>query len=316
MTPVVRRCAAAVAAAVAASGAWAIPTVAGSDIAHVRDRAEAVAHRVSALEARLASLERRRSRIDDRVSAASLRLDVERRELHTARAVVERAGAEVERVAIELYKGGTMSQLDVVMAESNLSDAYTAAQIASLLAERNAITMTGYVRARTTFERVRASLGRTLRRLESERARIAVLARQTERALGERRRVLRSLRGRIAELQRVPEQVPAQGPALPGGFIRTGVVVEGLASWYGSEFGGRRTASGERFDPDGYTAASKTLPLGTWLNVVRGERAVIVRVNDRGPYERGRILDLSRAAAEAIGIGGVARVTAEVLVRR
>jgi rare lipoprotein A len=75
-----------------------------------------------------------------------------------------------------------------------------------------------------------------------------------------------------------------------------------LASWYGSELAGSPTASGEPYDPYGYTAAHKTMPLGTELVVSYGGSAVQVTVNDRGPYIPGRDLDLSQGAAEAIGL--------------
>jgi len=83
-------------------------------------------------------------------------------------------------------------------------------------------------------------------------------------------------------------------------------------SWYGPGFAGRRTSSGERFNPNQLTAASKTLPIGSVVRVTNVEngRSVNVRINDRGPYVRGRGLDLSRRAAQKIGITrkGVARV--------
>jgi rare lipoprotein A len=76
----------------------------------------------------------------------------------------------------------------------------------------------------------------------------------------------------------------------------------GLASWYGPGFEGLPTASGETYDPYGYTAAHKTMPLGTELEVSYGGSSVQVTVNDRGPYVGGRDLDLSQGAAEAIGL--------------
>ena len=76
----------------------------------------------------------------------------------------------------------------------------------------------------------------------------------------------------------------------------------GLASWYGPQVKGLPTASGEAFDPQGYTAAHKTLPFGTDLLVSYRGRSVAVTVNDRGPYVGGRELDLSRAAARDIGL--------------
>lgn len=87
---------------------------------------------------------------------------------------------------------------------------------------------------------------------------------------------------------------------------------EGLASYYGAELQGRPTANGERFDKEKLTAAHRTLPFGTCVVVtaVQSGRAVTVRVNDRGPYVGGRIIDLSEAAARELGFidAGVARV--------
>ena len=78
----------------------------------------------------------------------------------------------------------------------------------------------------------------------------------------------------------------------------------GVASYYGRRFHGRRTANGERFDMHGYTAAHRTLPFGSKVEVTNPAtgRSVTVRINDRGPFTRGRTIDLSRAAAEEIGL--------------
>ncbi|HTP74197.1 MAG TPA: septal ring lytic transglycosylase RlpA family protein [Burkholderiaceae bacterium] len=84
----------------------------------------------------------------------------------------------------------------------------------------------------------------------------------------------------------------------------------GLASWYGAAFHGKRTATGERYDMNAMTAAHKTMPLPSYAlvrNPANG-RQVIVKVNDRGPFVKGRIIDLSRAAARRLHIGGVAPV--------
>jgi rare lipoprotein A len=82
----------------------------------------------------------------------------------------------------------------------------------------------------------------------------------------------------------------------------TRVLGNGLASWYGDAFAGRKTASGERFDPDGYTAAHRTLPFGSKVRVSRGGKSVIVRINDRGPFHGNRLIDLSEAAADELGL--------------
>jgi rare lipoprotein A len=88
----------------------------------------------------------------------------------------------------------------------------------------------------------------------------------------------------------------------------------GMASFYGNE-SGRQTASGQRFNQEAMTAAHRSLPFGTKLRVTHGGRSVIVTINDRGPFVRGRVLDLSTGAARAIGLigAGVGHVTAEVV---
>jgi len=88
----------------------------------------------------------------------------------------------------------------------------------------------------------------------------------------------------------------------------------GMASYYGNE-SGSKTASGQRFNQNALTAAHRSLPFGTKLRVTHGGRSVVVTINDRGPFIRGRVLDLSTAAARAVGLtsAGVGRVTAEVI---
>ncbi len=88
----------------------------------------------------------------------------------------------------------------------------------------------------------------------------------------------------------------------------------GMASFYGNE-SGSKTASGQRFNQNAMTAAHRSLPFGTKLRVTHGDRSVVVTINDRGPFIRGRVLDLSTGAARAIGLtsAGVGRVTAEVV---
>lgn len=89
----------------------------------------------------------------------------------------------------------------------------------------------------------------------------------------------------------------------------------GLASWYGRGFHGRRTANGEHYDMYAMTAAHRTLPLGSYVRVtsLASSKSVVVRINDRGPYARGRVIDLSYLAASALGMhrAGVAKVSIE-----
>ncbi|MBU1193286.1 MAG: septal ring lytic transglycosylase RlpA family protein [Proteobacteria bacterium] len=86
----------------------------------------------------------------------------------------------------------------------------------------------------------------------------------------------------------------------------TGFVQTGKASWYGSQFHGRKTSNGERYNMYDMTAAHKTLPMNTWVSVhnLENNKKIIVRINDRGPFIAGRIIDLSYTGAKRIGIVG------------
>lgn len=107
----------------------------------------------------------------------------------------------------------------------------------------------------------------------------------------------------------------APRPPPPAAVERPFFSEAGIASWYGKRHQGKRTADGEHFDRRAFTAAHRSLPFGSVLRVTNlaNGRMVRVRVNDRGPYARGRILDLSAAAATALGMhsDGLARVRVE-----
>lgn len=102
--------------------------------------------------------------------------------------------------------------------------------------------------------------------------------------------------------------------------LDVGIKDRGVASWYGDQFHGKQAANGEIFDKDALTAAHRTMPLGSVVRVVNvtNGKHLFVRITDRGPYERGRILDLSHGAAVQLGMeqGGVARVQIEMVGER
>jgi rare lipoprotein A len=106
------------------------------------------------------------------------------------------------------------------------------------------------------------------------------------------------------------KKVRAPVPAVPGS------VEFGIASWYGHPYHGRRSANGEVYDMEKLTAAHRTLPFGTWVEVdnLTNQKTVRVRVTDRGPFVRGRIIDLSRAAARQIAMIGPGTAKVRVLV--
>jgi rare lipoprotein A len=124
----------------------------------------------------------------------------------------------------------------------------------------------------------------------------------------------------------VPERKPASFPGYPEPYKidkrwyqplkhARGFRERGVASWYGKEFHGRKTANGEAYNMYALTAAHKTLPLGTYVRVynLNNGKTVDVRINDRGPYVHGRIIDLSYEAAERIGLVGPGTAPAEIV---
>ena len=120
----------------------------------------------------------------------------------------------------------------------------------------------------------------------------------------------------IASSGHAPQPVPDEPDAVD--MDRDGDVMRGEASYYADFFDGRKTASGERYDPGALTAANRTLPLGTRVRIRRVDtgHSVVVRVNDRGPFgKRRRIFDLSKAAAKKLNMleRGTAQVEAVVL---
>ncbi len=110
----------------------------------------------------------------------------------------------------------------------------------------------------------------------------------------------------------VPPVVETSPPSLPMAPAYTG-----LASYYHAAFHGRRTASGEAFNQNALTAAHRTLPFGTLVRVInlRNQRSVVVRVNDRGPVQKSRVIDVTSKAARELGFlgHGMARVKIEVV---
>jgi len=128
-------------------------------------------------------------------------------------------------------------------------------------------------------------------------------------------RTIRYRKGEAMFKAAEPYLGPRSDCSIPKGLRSTGDTIAGEASWYGNAFRGKPTASGAIFYPERYTVAHKTLPFGLFLLIRMGDECVVSFLNDRGPYVDGRILDLSYASAQAIGLTGAKNVSATLLVR-
>lgn len=256
----------------------------------------------------------------DRLAATRGRLDRVTSELANLRSERDalRRNVRVRLVAIYKYGGERRSLLRVVGGES-MVDLARALDALDHVADHDA----RLVRRWRTVEVRMDELAADRARLVVRRRALEVAVRSGRERLSRAEARLGQARREAARMARVresallpkvghPENVVIEGagrdltPA-PIGFVETGV-----ASMYHDSFSGERTANGETYDPAAFTAAHPTLPFGTWATVHGPTGAVAVRINDRGPFVGGRIIDLSRAAAEAIGLPGVATVTLNV----
>ncbi|MFN2389142.1 MAG: septal ring lytic transglycosylase RlpA family protein [Actinomycetota bacterium] len=318
------------------------PAAAG-DLDSLRARAQLLADEVTGLERGLADLGTRRAQLQEAIARASREIGLLELELHDNDAAFRQAESRYVERAVELYKSGSATRLALLLSAKTLDQMLDLekATSASNDAAADALRALRVVRARNEAAQDRVDARK--QRLMAAEAEAAEVGRAMADAIAARRDALASLTVEIrrleAEARRQAVALAAaraqtsgsvarpgaalldilrpSGPAsgIPKGFAGTGVSFEGVASWYGPGFEGNLTANGDVFDPDLYTAASKELPLGSWLYVEHAGRGVVVLVNDRGPYIDGRVLDLSRAAAQAIGISGLGWIEAEVLIK-
>ena len=252
--------------------------------------------------------------------------------------------------AARMYKNGPSSILAPLFTSTTLTDLSKLGMFWESLAERDGKSLNEAARLRAQRDEEKAELATTVENLEA-RVRSLDAQRAGLKASREQRAAsLQDLKVAIQTAMDAEKKVlaaraaaikkPAPGPCTPGLPARdqklaallswyspatggaglmpsklgpTGVVTTGDASWYGPGFDGCRSASGATFKAAQMTAASVTLPLGTILKVTRGGRAAVVVITDRGPYAHGRVLDLSQAAAQAIGLGAGA-VNMEILL--
>jgi rare lipoprotein A len=333
---VIRYLRAILATAFAVGAAALIPVRAeADDIDGLRSRAQAIADDVSDLEHKLASLRADKRRLHEAIDAADRAIGSLELQRNTADRAYEQAMEDYVARAVDVYKSPSPGMsLELILSARDVNELVAFAHLTSSSAEAAREALLTLRRVRNDAERLQDDVDERKQRLLAQATAIEAVTADIDATLDRRRDAYRELNKRIAELEAEarrearllaatttsglsgvlsPDGRVAEG--IPPGFAGTGVSFEGIASWYGPGFAGQTTANGDTFDPDKFTAASRDLPLGSWLYVTHEGRSVVVYVNDRGPYIEGRVLDLSQAAAEAIGITGLGWIRAEVLVK-
>jgi rare lipoprotein A (peptidoglycan hydrolase) len=240
-----------------------------------------------------------------------------------------------DRVA-SIYKLGTSKYYEILVTADTFTDSISRLSLLGIISENDMGLME---RVRAEQEEVRALHARvdslkqaqmhSIADLQKHRVELETTVASGQAQIDTQSSELEKTRQKEREMAAAESQTDPQndsfslysglmGPSLPapaptaGDAEGTGVVLDGIASWYGPGFNGHTTANGEIYNMYDFTAAHKTLPFNTRLKVTYNGRSVLVRINDRGPYVGERFLDLSAASAQAIGLSGIGYVTAEI----
>lgn len=318
--------------AVLLAGAATVPARA-TDLDSLRTRAQRLGDGVGDLERRLENLQDKQAGLEAEIERASAEIGVLEMGVGEAE---ERYEAALDRYvdrAVEAYKSGPATDLALLLSTRSMDDFYRVLQANGISASSDREALSDLLATKKAAERVQQDIDERKQALLVRSAEVDEVASEIQSTLATRRSTLRELTKEIKALEREARAAAARSvnpgqtfmqllqpsgpaPGIPDGFAGTGVSFQGIASWYGPGFEGNPTASGDIFDPDLFTAASRDLPLGTWLYVTYGGRGVVVLVNDRGPYIDDRVLDLSQAAAESLGISGLGWIKAEILIKK
>lgn len=233
---------------------------------------------------------------------------------------------QIEVRLVEIYKyGGSTTSVAQAAASGGIKEMSSSLDALDVVAKNDKEALSRWTRLVNRSQELakeEVKLSKVIAQSESsvKQGRIR-LSKAEARAAAEQAEAIRM--ARIADsplLPRVvnPETTTAStdqgsgGDSLSMSSQPVGYMQSGIASMYADSFSGERTANGEKYDPNAFTAAHPSLPLGTWVTVTGPSGSVAVRINDRGPFVGGRIIDLSRAAAEASGVIGIAKVAISV----
>lgn len=297
------------------------------------------------LEKQIEELNAESVAISERISVTSLRIYLQQRDVDQSKQRLESARSAYQDRMVALYKSGE-SSLVLLLGSSDLSDFVARFTYLTRISDvdRRALEDAIVESAEANFqasqlEDLRAQdvelrqlqddrIAQTSALLTEQQQLVATLSAQAKAKLEEARRLAAEERKRWfdssipitakvslsnATVDIYPGTTWKVAYYQPKRYHATGLRYTYVCSWYGNEFHGRKTASGQIYNQEDLTCASRDLPFGTRLALTRGDKRVIVVVNDRGPFVAGRDLDLSRAAARILGFSGVEPVQAEIV---
>lgn len=299
------------------------------------------------MEAEISELNAQIAALDSRLVATSARIASQRQQIARAEAALAEAQVKYDAHVVSVYKRGSVEPISILLTSDSLNDLIGKVSVLTRIAEEDSQVVNQLNLAAADARYQAAALqdiyaqdaelrhlqtGRKAeaeRRLHDQEKLVSQLSAQAREALDSARRADAETRARWrASSIPVGTQIPRADATvlpyaersylisvyMPGTYRTSGSSFDAVCSWYGPGFNGNGTASGQLFNEDDLTCASRTLPFGTVLALTRGNARVIVYVNDRGPFITGRDLDLSKAAAQALGITGVGSVHAEIVV--
>lgn len=307
---------------------------------------DAATKRAFELEKEIDALEADNRAITERLAVTAERLVLQQAAVDAAEDRFEEAERRYRGRLVEVYKRGSIDPFTLLLSSETVAELVSRAAILTRIAANDSQVVSDLNVAAADARYQEAQLtdlqlqDRTLKREQETRlASLSAMLAEQEKIVSqltvEAREALLQTRRFTAEtrqqwrLSSTPIGVPIPranatvdshpdltylvSAYMPRQYHSTGQNYLAVCSWYGPGFNGRGTASGQVFNEDDFTCASRTLPFGTVLALTRADRRIIVYVNDRGPYIDGRDLDLSKAAAQALGFGGVATVQVEVV---
>ena len=318
-----------------------------AELDRIQAELDEATRRVLELESEIETLEADRRALDERIAVTADRIRDQRLRLEAAETRLADARARYRIRLIEVYKRGGIDPIALLLSADTISDFVSRASILARIAEDDSRVVSDLSVALADSRYQAAQLDELLQQDRELKSALTERLAAHERTLADQERLVATLNAEAREtlektrvhnaqtraqwqaasipsgttIPRATATIsPYDGPTwivsayMPRAYRATGTSWTAVCSWYGPGFHGRRTASGQIFNENDLTCASRTLPFGSVLALTRGDNRVIVYVNDRGPFIAGRDLDLSKAAAHVLGFGGVAPVQAEIIV--